>query len=200
MPNPLNTLTKPVVFGARQALNITQAAVRAGSSIVESVTGGSEAPERGAPPQRRSSRQPKPLDDVAITRKVETHIFRDSKVPKGKIAVNTVEGVVWLRGEAKNPAMVKKLEREAASIPEVKRVENLLHLPKTPAPSRTDTPPSQRRTRSSSRRATPRRRAARSGNGASAAPAPSSTQADEATLTRKVESQLFRAGSARKGP
>jgi hypothetical protein len=54
---------------------------------------------------------------------------------------------VWLRGEAKTPALIKRVEARAAAIPEVERVENLLHLPKTPAPSRTDTPPSQRRTR-----------------------------------------------------
>jgi BON domain len=98
--------------------------------------------------QRRASQQPKPLDDVTITRKVESEVFRSTKVDKGKISVNTADGVVWLRGEAKNPEQVKELEAKTAAIPEVKRVENLLHLPKTPAPTRTDTPASQRKTRS----------------------------------------------------
>jgi len=110
---------------------------------------------RTAGPQ--ATQTPKDLDDVAIARKVETVIFRDDSVPKGKIDVNAAEGVVWLRGEAKNPEMVKELERMAAAIPEVKRVENLLHLPKTPAPTRADTPPSQQRTRSSTRRPTPQK-------------------------------------------
>jgi osmotically-inducible protein OsmY len=99
----------------------------------------------GPDPQR--SRAPKPLDDVAITRKVESVIFRQRGVQKGKIDVNTAEGVVWLRGEAKTPDLIKTLERRTREVPEVKRVENLLHLPKTPAPSRTDTPASQRKTR-----------------------------------------------------
>ena len=71
-------------------------------------------------------------------------------MPKGKIDVNAADGVVWLRGEAKTPDMIKALERQAREIPEVVEVENLLHLPKTPAPTRTDSPPSQRKTRRSS--------------------------------------------------
>ena len=94
---------------------------------------------------------------VGLARKVETVIFRDNSVPKGKIDVNAADGVVWLRGEAKTPDMIKALERQASAIPEVKKVENLLHLPKTPAPTRTDSPPSQRKTRSTTRQPTARK-------------------------------------------
>src|SRR5215208_2412648 len=113
------------------------------------------AARQGASPQ--ASQAPKDLDDVGLARKVETVIFRDDSVPKGKIDVNAADGVVWLRGEAKTPDMIKALERQASAIPEVKKVENLLHLPKTPAPTRTDTPPSQRKTRSSTRRPSERK-------------------------------------------
>ena len=51
--------------------------------------------------------------------------------------MNAVDGVVWLRGEVKNQSQVQSIEKAVRSIPEVKDVENLLHLPKTPAPSRT---------------------------------------------------------------
>ncbi|HEX4719805.1 MAG TPA: BON domain-containing protein [Thermoleophilaceae bacterium] len=112
-----------------------------------------QRPRKAAGPQ--ASQTPKDLDDVAIARKVETVIFRDDSVPKGKIDVNAADGVVWLRGEARNPDMVKELERLATAIPEVKRVENLLHLPKTPAPTRADTPQTQQRTRSTTKRPTP---------------------------------------------
>jgi hypothetical protein len=87
-------------------------------------------------PSRQASRVPKDLDDVALARKVETIIFRDDSVPKGDIDVNAANGVVWLRGMAKTPEMIKGLERQCAEIPEVRQVENLLHLPKTPAPTR----------------------------------------------------------------
>jgi BON domain len=115
------------------------------------------ATARRRAPGPQASRAPKELDDVGLARKVETIIFRDATVPKGKIDVNAADGVVWLRGEAATPEMIKALEREASGIPEVKRVENLLHLPKTPAPTRTDTPPSQRKTRSTTRRPTPQK-------------------------------------------
>ena len=114
-----------------------------------------QRPRKAAGPQ--ASQTPKDLDDVAIARKVETVIFRDDSVEKGKIDVNAAEGVVWLRGEAKNPEMIKELERQAAAIPEVKRVENLLHLPKTPAPTRADSPRTQQRTRSSTKRPAPQK-------------------------------------------
>jgi hypothetical protein len=114
------------------------------------------APQKRATPRRtpdpQASQEPKDLDDVALARKVETVIFRDESVPKGKIDVNCAGGVVWLRGEAKTPEMIKLLEQQTAAIPEVTKVENLLHLPKTPAPTRTDTPPAQRRTRSTTRK------------------------------------------------
>jgi hyperosmotically inducible periplasmic protein len=137
MANPLETFTKVVGFGIQQGTKIL-------GGVISSVTGGGgdEAPQREDPvqkaaSQRRASQQPKPLDDVTITRKVESEIFRGSKADKGKISVNTADGVVWLRGEVKNPEQVKELEAKTAAIPEVKRVENLLHLPKTPAPTRT---------------------------------------------------------------
>jgi hypothetical protein len=81
--------------------------------------------------------QAKPgMDDVTLARKVETEIFRDEHELKGKIDVNTVDGIVWLRGEAKNPAQLKSIEAKTRKIPEVRDVENLLHLPKTPPPKR----------------------------------------------------------------
>jgi hypothetical protein len=36
--------------------------------------------------------------------------------------------------------VINELEARAARVTEVRRVENLLHLPEAPAPSRTDTP------------------------------------------------------------
>ena len=148
------------------AFGVATAPLRLGIRIATGLLGGGqEAPppepqrsprSESRPRQRRRrapdpqrSRTPKPLDDVALARKVESVIFRDRGVTKGKIDVNAAEGVVWLRGEAKTPDLIKRLEDEARAIPEVRQVENLLHLPKTPAPSRSDTPPSQRRTRRS---------------------------------------------------
>jgi hypothetical protein len=111
--------------------------------LIQGLAGGGEEPPQRAqprpePPQtQKRTPQPKPLDDATITDKVETILFSDDAVDKGKIDVNTADGVVWLRGEAKTPEQIKALEAKALEIPEVKQVENLLHLPKTPAQKKT---------------------------------------------------------------
>jgi BON domain len=106
--------------------------------------------------KRFANRNPEPkagMDDVTLARKVETELFRDSKTLKGKIDINAVDGTVWLRGEVKNPAQSKAVEAKVRSIPEVQDVENLLHLPKTPAPTRKKGTPASKR----EKKAQPRR-------------------------------------------
>jgi osmotically-inducible protein OsmY len=79
--------------------------------------------------------QPKPQpDDVTLARKVETELFRPADAPKGRINVNAEDGVVYLRGEADTPEMINDLVERARKVQGVREVENLLHLPKTPAP------------------------------------------------------------------
>jgi hypothetical protein len=153
--------TDPIRTAVKYSLIPLRTVVQLGEMYIES---GEETPPPERPKtsprrqptarkrtSRQASRTPKDLDDVSLARKVETVIFRDENVPKGKIDVNAADGVVWLRGEAKTPEMIKALATEAQAIPEVKKVENLLHLPKTPAPTRTDTPPSQRKRRGKGR-------------------------------------------------
>jgi hypothetical protein len=131
MPNLFDLLTKPLQIGLQIA-----------SGAIKLIQGGDEPPPRPepspeAPQTQQRPPQPKSLDDATITDKVETILFRDDSVAKGKIDVNTVDGVVYLRGVAKTPAQIKALEAKALEIPEVKQVENLLHLPKTPAQKKT---------------------------------------------------------------
>jgi hypothetical protein len=85
------------------------------------------------------------LDDATLARKVESEIFRESKVPKGAVVVNAVDGVVWLRGEASTPEAIEDLVSRAERVPEVRKVENLLRLPGTPSPTRSDSPEGARR-------------------------------------------------------
>jgi len=80
--------------------------------------------------------EPKPgmLNDPARARKVETEIFRSPDVPKGQINVQARDGIVELRGEVPRAELIEELVARTRSIPEVREVENLLHLPGTPAP------------------------------------------------------------------
>jgi hypothetical protein len=83
----------------------------------------------------REAPKPQP-DDITLAHKVETEIFRDADVPKGQINVNAEEGVVYLRGEANTIDQIEDIVRKTRSVNGVRDVESLLHLPGTPAPSR----------------------------------------------------------------
>ena len=74
--------------------------------------------------------EPKPQpDDVTLARKVETEIFRDAEVPKGKINVNAENGKIVLRGEVDSPELIDDLVSKARKVQGVEDVENLLHTP-----------------------------------------------------------------------
>jgi osmotically-inducible protein OsmY len=82
---------------------------------------------------RRAPRR-KPLDDLAIARKVESTIFQGVDVDKGMVDVNVAEGVVRLRGEVRTPDLISELETRSARVSDVRRVENLLGLAKVSPP------------------------------------------------------------------
>src|SRR3954451_17613185 len=67
-------------------------------------------------------------NDVTLTRKVESIIFRPADAPKGHGSVNTEHGVVFLRGQVESPDQIRRLVDDAAAVDGVTAVENLLHL------------------------------------------------------------------------
>jgi osmotically-inducible protein OsmY len=97
--------------------------------------GGAVASEATAAKQKtthlKEEEKPQP-DDVTLARKVETEIFRDSDIPKGRINVNAENGKVVLRGEVEQPELIKDLEQRTKKVQGVEEVENLLHVPGTP--------------------------------------------------------------------
>lgn len=74
------------------------------------------------------------LNDPALASKVESEIFRDPDVPKGDIVVQAHDGIVELRGEVPQQELIDELVERTRRIPEVRDVENLLHVAGTPAP------------------------------------------------------------------
>ena len=144
------TLISPIRPIVQRTAGIVRHSSRRGERIVRRVA--SDA--FGVVQRVRHIRQsPKPgMDDVTLARKVETELFRPADSPKGDIDVNAVDGVVYLRGEVKHADDIDELERRTRRIPEVRAVENLLHMRKTPAPTRADSPGRQRRTAGSGRR------------------------------------------------
>jgi len=77
---------------------------------------------------RKEAEKPQP-DDVTLARKVETEIFRDADVPKGKINVNAENGKVVLRGEVDSAELIDDLVEKARNVQGVQEVESLLHTP-----------------------------------------------------------------------
>jgi osmotically-inducible protein OsmY len=75
------------------------------------------------------------LGAAGLARKVETELFRPADAPKSAVNVDAVNGMVSLRGEMRTPEEIAELEGKARGIPGVRDVENLLHLPGTPAPA-----------------------------------------------------------------
>ena len=82
--------------------------------------------------QRVVHRLPGPapdLDDATLVDKVESIVFRDRDVPKGKININAENGVVFLRGQVERPELVEELEARVRKVRGVRGVQNLLHVP-----------------------------------------------------------------------
>jgi hypothetical protein len=91
--DPIRTAVKYSLIPLRAALQVGEAFVQSGEEIPQpkpqATTEPRTAAKRRQPARKRTSpqasRTPKDLDDVGLARKVETVIFRDSSIPKGKI-------------------------------------------------------------------------------------------------------------------
>ena len=82
--------------------------------------------------------RPEPVDDAAIARNVRSTIFRDLDTDQNEVDVKVDEGVVRLRGEVPTPDLIKELEARATRVTEVRRVENLLLVRRTPSVGATE--------------------------------------------------------------
>jgi hypothetical protein len=87
-------------------------------------------------------RHREPFDDVTLARKVESELYRRARVPKGHISINAEDGLVFLRGVMDKQQDIERIEVATRQIEGVREVENLIHLPGTPAPA--SQPKSQR--------------------------------------------------------
>jgi hypothetical protein len=79
-------------------------------------------------------RSPEPLDDTTLAQKVQSELYRRAGAHKGRISINAEDGVVFLRGTPEREEDIERLGEAARAIAGVRDVENLLHVPGTPAP------------------------------------------------------------------
>lgn len=70
-----------------------------------------------------------PDDDQFVTDRVMSIVFRDPDIPKGNINVNTVDGVVYLRGTVDDPRMVQEIESRVRQVEGVRDVVNVINRP-----------------------------------------------------------------------
>jgi osmotically-inducible protein OsmY len=102
---------------------------RAGRAVAAEATG------LAAKAQHLQEEEKPQPDDVTLARKVESELFRDEDVPKGRININAENGKIVIRGEVDRPEMISELEERVRKVQGVQGVENLLHVPGTPAPT-----------------------------------------------------------------
>jgi osmotically-inducible protein OsmY len=69
-----------------------------------------------------------PANDAYLKSRVESELFRDPVIPKGRIDLSVEDGVVTLRGELDSPGEINAAVARARMIPGVSDVESLLHL------------------------------------------------------------------------
>jgi gas vesicle protein len=76
-----------------------------------------------------------PETDAALVSKIESEVLGTTDIPTGSVSINAENGVVVLRGQVDRPEQISRLEKSVRKTDGVLAVENLLHLPGTPAPS-----------------------------------------------------------------
>lgn len=65
-------------------------------------------------------------NDAVLAHRVESELFRDPSVPKGRLNINAEHGVVYLRGVTDSPDQIRALEDQTRRIDGVREVRNLL--------------------------------------------------------------------------
>jgi hypothetical protein len=87
--------------------------------------------------QLRSTR-PRPADDLTLRDRVESEVFRNPDLPKGRINFDVESAVVTIRGQVDNAYQIANVEKAVLKVPGVAGVENLLHVVGTPAPNKAE--------------------------------------------------------------
>ena len=114
-----------------RALSLARQGTRRGRKLVHHVSSDAKGYVERAKHARGGAAEE--LDDATLVDKVESIVFRDRDVPKGRININAENGVVFLRGEVDSPELVSALEERVAKVRGVRGVKNLLNASASPA-------------------------------------------------------------------
>jgi osmotically-inducible protein OsmY len=82
----------------------------------------------------RQTRWYVPPNDATLQAKVESELFRDPSIPKGRMNLNVENRVVILRGVGDTPEQIERIVAATRAVAGVRDVHSLLHLADAPAP------------------------------------------------------------------
>ena len=112
------------IHGVRQArratVRLTRRLIRRGYGSVE----------------RRLHRTPEPAEGLKLLDRVESELFEDPTVPRGRMNFNVEGRTIVARGQLDSWAEIEEVEAKIRRIPGVAEVRSLLHVPGTPAPNK----------------------------------------------------------------
>jgi osmotically-inducible protein OsmY len=87
-----------------------------------------------------------PADDHTLADRIKSEL--GPRLHSEHVSIDVADGVVELRGELENEAMIEDLVMSVAQVPYVNMVVSLLHLPGQPAPNKADAIDASRRAQS----------------------------------------------------
>ena len=79
-------------------------------------------------------------NDATLAHKVESELFRDPTVPKGRMNINAENGVVVLRGVADSRDQIERIIASTLAVHGVREVQSRLRTPGDPTPAEADDP------------------------------------------------------------
>ncbi|MDQ6709759.1 MAG: BON domain-containing protein [Candidatus Dormibacteraeota bacterium] len=79
-----------------------------------------------------------PVDDLTLRDRVESEVFRDSSLPKGRLNLDVESGVVTIRGQVENAYEIASIEKAVLKVRGVNGVENLMHVQGSAAPNKVE--------------------------------------------------------------
>jgi osmotically-inducible protein OsmY len=77
-------------------------------------------------------------NDATLAHKVESEVFRDPTISKGRMNVNAENGIVVLRGVAESQEQVERIIASTLAVNGVREVQSRLRTPADPPPGQTD--------------------------------------------------------------
>jgi hypothetical protein len=77
-----------------------------------------------------------PADDLTLVDRIKSEL--GPRLRSEHVSLDVADGVVELRGELENEAMIEDVVLAVSQVPDVHTVVSLLHLPGRPAPNKAD--------------------------------------------------------------